>query len=201
MPQPGWSRGVKDQNPLSLLPNLPNLSEKTSHDNNKYIEQLETTKKGKSSKNGFYISTLNARTLRTDESLQELEQALECVNWDIIGISEVRRMGEKIEQFENYIFYHIGNTPGLYGVGFLVKKCYSKYIQEFIGISERIAQLNINLPEYGYTTIIQIYAPTEIAPEDTKDTFYRDLEKTLEKAHKTIFLIGDFNGQIGKTAR
>ncbi|XP_063619666.1 uncharacterized protein LOC134792326 [Cydia splendana] len=38
----------------------------------------------------------------------------------------------------------------------------------------------------------------KIAQEDIKDTFYGDLERTLGKAHKTIFLMGDFNGQIGK---
>lgn len=107
-------------------------------------------------------------------------------------------MGEQIEQHEKYIFYHIGSTPGLHGVGFLVKKCYSECIQSFIGISERIAQLNINLPGYESISIIQIYAPTEIAPKDIKDSFYEELEKTLASAHKTIFLMGDFNGQIGE---
>lgn len=107
-------------------------------------------------------------------------------------------MGEKIQQHENYIFYHIGNTPGLHGVGFLVKKYYSKCIQSFTGISERIAQLNINLPDYETISIIQIYAPTEVAPKDIKDSFYEDLEKTLASAHKTIVLMGDFNGQIGE---
>ncbi|CAH2103439.1 unnamed protein product [Euphydryas editha] len=107
-------------------------------------------------------------------------------------------MGEKIEQHENYIFYHIGNTPGLHGVGFIIKKCYSEYIQSFVGISERIAQLNITLPGYETISIIQIYAPTEMAPKDTKETFYEDLEKTLTSAHKKIVLMGDFNGQIGE---
>ncbi|CAG4949079.1 unnamed protein product [Colias eurytheme] len=107
-------------------------------------------------------------------------------------------MGEKIEQHENYILYHIGTTPGLHGVGFLIKKCYSQYIQSFNGISERIAQLNINLPGYATVSIIQVYAPTELAPKDIKDNFYEDLDKTLAGAHKAIILMGDFNGQIGK---
>lgn len=107
-------------------------------------------------------------------------------------------MGEKIEQHENYILYHIGTTPGLHGVGFLIKKCYSQYIQSFIGISERIAQLNINLPGYATVSIIQVYAPTELTPKDIKDNFYEDLDRTLADAHKAIILMGDFNGQIGK---
>lgn len=204
-PNPVGHRGAQDQNPLGLAPNQPNLTNLSkqveiskSKNYSNYSVHNNVTKKDMKTKNNFYISTLNTRTLRTEESLQELEQALENINWDIIGISEVRRMGEKIEQYENYVLYHIGNTPGQFGVGFLVQRWLGKYIQEFIGISERIAQINIDLPEYGSISVIQIYAPTEIAPEEHKDTFYRDLEGTLEKAHKTIFLIGDFNGQIGK---
>ncbi|GBP03547.1 Retrovirus-related Pol polyprotein from type-2 retrotransposable element R2DM; Endonuclease [Eumeta japonica] len=53
------------------------------------------------------------------QKLQELELALNKIKWDIIGISEVRRLGEKIENHGKYILHHIGETPGLYGVGFL----------------------------------------------------------------------------------
>ncbi|KAL0840884.1 hypothetical protein ABMA28_014685 [Loxostege sticticalis] len=86
----------------------------------------------------------------------------------------------------------------MYGVGFLVKKCYREYIQEFIGVCDRIAQLNIHIPGFEPITIIQIYAPTEVSSEEVKDLFYDQLETTLENTHKTIFLMGDFNSQIGE---
>ena len=49
--------------------------------------------------NGVKIATLNTRNLRTCEREADLEHALKNVNFDIIGLSEVRKVGEAaIEQ-------------------------------------------------------------------------------------------------------
>lgn len=137
--------------------------------------------------------------MRTDQRLLELETALDSIKWDVIGLGEVRRMGEQIEEYDNYIFYYKGETKGLYGVGFLIKKHLKKYIVEFNGVSERIAMLRIKLPGYKYDwTIIQVYAPTEAADDTTKDDFYELLSKTLENTSKHVIVMGDFNGRIGK---
>ncbi|GBP42682.1 hypothetical protein EVAR_21957_1 [Eumeta japonica] len=41
--------------------------------------------------NKIYIATINTRTLRTSESLLELEEVLkDIIHWDVIGISEMR---------------------------------------------------------------------------------------------------------------
>lgn len=52
--------------------------------------------RNKKKTNNVHIATLNCRSLRTPEKLQELETALEEMKWDIIGISEIRRLGEYI---------------------------------------------------------------------------------------------------------
>ncbi|CAG4917032.1 unnamed protein product [Colias eurytheme] len=39
--------------------------------------------------------------------------ALEQIKWDIVGLSEVRRLGENIVDHLDYLFYHIGETPGI----------------------------------------------------------------------------------------
>ncbi|GBP52335.1 Craniofacial development protein 2 [Eumeta japonica] len=94
----------------------------------------------------------------------------------------------------------MGQTPGKHGVGFLVKKYLAKHIIGFYGVSERIALLNIKLPEYKDPwTIIQIYSPTEQAETETMSQFYQELNKTLQTyAHKNAIVMGDFNGQIGE---
>lgn len=63
------------------------------------------------------MATLNTRLLKSQESLLELEKALMSVNWDIIGLSKVRRGDEKIEDHANYISYYKNISAGLYGVG------------------------------------------------------------------------------------
>lgn len=142
------------------------------------------------------ISTLNARSLRTDEKLLELETAIESIKWDIVGLSEVRRLGEGIEDHGKYILCFKGETPGMYGVGFLIKKHLSSKIEEFIGVSERIAILNIRLPTKNdkeeQWTIIQAYAPTEPKKRKNKEDikrceeFYIKLTKTMERVHKNL---------------
>ncbi|PZC79931.1 hypothetical protein B5X24_HaOG215613 [Helicoverpa armigera] len=73
-------------------------------------------------------------------------------------------------------------------------------IKELIGISDRIAVLNINIPGYQKMwTIIQVYAPTEQAAENETKAFYDELTLTVTKfSHNHIILMGDFNAQIGK---
>lgn len=91
----------------------------------------------------LYIATYNTLSLRTEESLQELLYSIRDTKWDIIGLSEVRRHGEAIEEHDQFIMYYKGETPGRHGVGFLIRKTRKTYIREIIGISERIAVLNI----------------------------------------------------------
>jgi exonuclease III len=154
--------------------------------------------KSKKLTSDIYVATYNARTLRTPEKLIELELALEEIKCDILGICEIRRNGEEIQEHLNYIFYYKGQTSGKYGVGFIVKKKWKKNIIEFIGISERIAILNLNLPNYKNPwSIIQVYSPTEMATEEEKESFYKDLSNSMEETYKNKIIMGDFNSKIG----
>ncbi|KAI8437094.1 hypothetical protein MSG28_010450 [Choristoneura fumiferana] len=117
----------------------------------------------------------------------------------------MRRLGEGIEDYGKYILHYKGETPGQYGVGFLVKREYSDRIEELRGISERIAILNIKLPiqtsKEEYWSIIQAYSPTESDKKEDVDKielFYQNLQRTVDTAHKNVILMGDFNGQIGE---
>lgn len=154
--------------------------------------------------NDIQIATINCRSLRTPEKLRELELAIEELKWDIIGISEMRRFGEGIENHGKYVLHYKGETLGLYGVGFMIKINLVNNIEELRGVSERIAILNIKLSLSGKKeerwSIIQAYSPTETdKKEDVKtiEKFYEDLQNTIDNAHKNVIVMGDFNGQIG----
>lgn len=181
-----------DQNPPTIqeIPQCQGQSQDTS-------KQIKTKTKAK--KNSMHISTLNTRTLRTPESLQELELAMSSIKWDILGIAEMRRDGEGIEEREDYIMYHKGEIAGHRGVGFLVKIKHKSKIKEFEGIDDRIAILHLKIPSYKNDwTLVQIYAPTEQADKNDTERFYDKLSEIARKYSKNhIVYMGDFNAQVG----
>lgn len=67
------------------------------------------------------------------------------INRDILGMCEVRWLGENNMKDDDYIMYYFGTTNGLLGVAFLVKKKFKTNITTFIGISDRVSILEITL--------------------------------------------------------
>lgn len=142
------------------------------------------------------ICTYNVRSLASTERYLELNNALAYINHDIIGLSEVRRMGCNIEEYENYIFCYIGQTKGLHGVGFLIKKKLKNQIKNFIGISERVALLQLKFEDIDFS-IIQAYAPTEKSNKEEVQKFYNDIKEAHKIADNKVIVMGDFNAKIG----
>ncbi|GBP47779.1 Craniofacial development protein 2 [Eumeta japonica] len=60
--------------------------------------------------------------------------------------------------------------------------------------------INLKLPGHKDTwSIIQVYSPTEQSDTTSMDSFYLELNKTIQDhAHKNLVVMGDFNGQIGE---
>ena len=111
----------------------------------------------------------------------------------------MRRLEEKIEEYTEYILYQKGRIAGHYGVGFLIKQHLKQYIQEIIGISDRLAILNLKLPNYKKQwSVIQVYSPTEQAEKSILDSFYEELAQAIRRhRNNNILLMGDFNAQVG----
>lgn len=135
----------------------------------------------------------------SENKLIELIHAVGKLKWDIIGLCEVRRGEETIEEYEDFILYHTAATKGRNGVGFIIRKYLKVNIQSFKSYTDRIATLEVKLPKGTSWTIIQAYAPTESTNDEEMDVFYNALEGALELAsNKNVLVMGDFNAQIGK---
>ncbi|XP_030765000.1 uncharacterized protein LOC115889187 [Sitophilus oryzae] len=85
----------------------------------------------------LHIATFNVQTLPKDEKLLELEEKLQHIKWDVVGLSEVRRKTEKqIELKSGNLLYHQGNNEyALGGVGFLINK---RHIKNIVDIGSMI---------------------------------------------------------------
>ena len=146
------------------------------------------------------IATFNCRSLSNEARLQELEEELKFIKWDIIGLSEVRRKDEgMLELKSGHSFYFKGNKTGQNGgVGFLVNKRLKNNILEVEGVSDRLAKIEIKLSKRYNVQIIQVYAPTSSHTDDEIEEFYEEVQKLHDKgnAHYKI-VMGDFNAKIG----
>ena len=55
----------------------------------------------------------NCRSLASEVRMNEIEEALKEIKWDIVGLSEIRRDGERIYKRKNgNYFYFFGETVG-----------------------------------------------------------------------------------------
>lgn len=161
---------------------------------NKITETARTVKKLQQT---LKIGTFNVRSLATSKRFIELTYTLQKIKIDILGLAEVRRMGNAIEEYDDYIFCYIGETLGLYGVGFLIRKEHKNNIISFSALSERVALLKLKYNNQ-LITIIQAYAPTEMATNEEINLFYQTLQEAQNQVTNDVLVIGDFNAKVGQ---
>ena len=118
-----------------------------------------------------------------------------------IGLSEVRRPGEKlIETKEHHLLYHKGKeTYKQNGVGFLVHKTIKSKVKEFYEVSERVVSLTLQLSRKHILKIIQVYAPTTTSTDEELEMFYEDVTQVFDhqRAQETS-VMGDLNAKVGE---
>ncbi|XP_044749743.1 uncharacterized protein LOC123310343 [Coccinella septempunctata] len=110
----------------------------------------------------LFIATVNVRTLKSQERLEELEEELTQINWDILGLSETRLLEEKCTILHSRHMFFQNNkdtNPHIGGIGILVNKRIKHLVTKIIAISDRVIYIVVQISE-GYTLqVIQIYAP------------------------------------------
>ncbi len=149
------------------------------------------------------IGTLNVRTLKSNDRLDELETAFNNSKIQILGLSETRRPKENmlITKKKN-AFFHSDSTNGQKGVGFLIKPALKKEIIEIRSVNDRIAKLSIKLNKKLQMVIIQVYSPTSTSTESEMEEFYDNLTEAItpcmNKNNTKLIVMGDFNSQIGQ---
>lgn len=151
-------------------------------------------------KRTLQIITYNVRTLSTTYKLQELEEELKFLRWDILGISEHKRKEEKELILQSgHLLYCVG-TDNIHqgGVGFLIHKSHVRDVLQIQSVSPRVAYLTLRLNSRYTLKIIQTYAPTATQNDEDIENFYDDINTALRQkpSHYTL-VIGDFNAKLG----
>lgn len=85
------------------------------------------------------------------------------------------------------------------GVAILIRQKEAASLESWTPINDRIIKDRF-YSKYIKTTVLQVYAPTNEAPEEVKDAFYEQLQAVIEVTPTPAMLIlqGNFNAKVGK---
>ena len=147
------------------------------------------------------IGTWNVRTMYATGKTAQVMKEMRKYQLDILGISECRWTGSgKINTQTGETIIYSGRSDNHHsnGVAIAMTKGTHKTLYEWTPISDRIITARF-WSKYIKTTVIQVYAPTNDADEDDKESFYDQLQKVVDKTprHDILLLLGDMNAKIG----
>ena len=126
------------------------------------------------------LATWNVRTLNRIGAAEELEKEVERYGVDIVALQEMRWKGTGKKQMKNGTMYWSGGRKREEGTGFYIKKRLDSSILEFEPVSSRICRLRLQSKWFN-TTLICVHAPTEETEDTTKDRWYSNLQRVVDR--------------------
>ena len=131
--------------------------------------------------------------------LEVVKQEMAGVNFDILGVSELKWTGiGEFNSDDHYIYYCGQESLRRNGVGITVNKRVRNAVLGCNLKNDRMISVRLQGKLFNIT-VIQVYAPTSNAEEAEVERFYEDLQDLLQLTPKkdVLFIIGDWNAKVG----
>ena len=146
------------------------------------------------------IACWNVKTMYQLGKTAQVCREMRRYDIDILGVSECRwsGIGRMVTATGETIVYSGGDNGHQRGVAIIMNRNAAEAMIKWIAVSERIIVARFN-SNHIKVTIIQVYAPTNVATDDEKDDFYNQLQEVYNevKSHDLVITMGDLNAKIG----
>ena len=150
------------------------------------------------------VATWNVQTLLRPGYPEILSRELASYNISIAGLCETRwrDSGEKTIDGYHYLWSGPNNNRGLYGVALALPATMKQSIVSWRPVSARLLMARLH-HHHGKITVIVAYAPTDIADQQHKDTFFDQLQNLVQTAppHDIVIVLTDANATVSADIR
>ncbi|VVC33729.1 Endonuclease/exonuclease/phosphatase [Cinara cedri] len=146
------------------------------------------------------FGTWNVRTLFKSGAVHNIVNEVEKYKVKLTALQEIRWANTgTININETTIFYGSCTDQRQLGTGFAVHKDLVPVVKEFKDINPRISMLTIEAQWFDIS-FMNVHAPTEDKSQDEKETFYEQLESSLNSipSNRIQIVLGDLNAKVGK---
>lgn len=148
------------------------------------------------------FTSWNVRSLYRPGAIYQVTKELQNYGIAIAALQEVRWPGNgECALDSGFTLFYSGSDADKHinGTGFLVDKRALPGIIRFQPVSDRISVLRVK-SRFFNITVVNVYAPTNLADDETKDSFYEDLENVFDEipCYDAKIFLGDFNAKVGK---
>uniref|UniRef100_A0A8D8WNZ2 Craniofacial development protein 2 n=1 Tax=Cacopsylla melanoneura TaxID=428564 RepID=A0A8D8WNZ2_9HEMI len=162
--------------------------------------EVKDKNKGRKDEHMMKIATWNVNTMNKEGKLENLTREMRKNNIDLMGLGEVRWIGEGELIVDEYkMVYKGGEKKKEFGVGIIYKQSLDKNVTKIIPKSDRVIAMKITSDPVD-TLIIQVYMPTSNATDDFVDEIYKQIEEVIEENGKgqiKTIIMGDWNSVVG----
>ncbi|XP_070050903.1 uncharacterized protein [Nicotiana tomentosiformis] len=141
------------------------------------------------------IGTPTEKSIELDKILQKRKINIACVQ-------ETRWKGTKTWNVDGFKLWSSGSAGGKNGAGILVDRDLRELVVEVRRVNDRLMCIKFVVGEFT-VNVINAYASKVGLDQEVKKQFWEDLDEILHSIPHTekLFIGGDFNGDIGASAR